>query len=60
MSISPHREPRVGDYVVSIGSDAEEAVNEAVKTLERNGCKQFRTEPLQDGRVNVHGYLRAA
>lgn len=60
MSISPVKEPRVGDYVFSCGQDTEQAIADAVTVLTAQGCKQFRPEPLPDGRVIVHGYLRAA
>lgn len=60
MSLSPHKEPAVGDYVFSAGQDTQEAIDSAITSLRAQGCKQFRTEPLPDGRVIVHGYLRAA
>lgn len=60
MSLSPHKEPRVGDYVFSCGQDTEDAIEAAVTVLKAQGCKQFRPELLPDGRVIVHGYLRAA
>ena len=51
--------PRVGDYVLTRASDTLEQRADAERVLRQNGCKQFRAEPLPDGRLVVHGYLRA-
>jgi hypothetical protein len=60
MSIAPIPTPRAGDYVFNMGKDSEQDRIEAERLLKNQGCKQFRFEPLSDGRVIAHGYLRAA
>lgn len=49
-----------GDYVVSYGADTEDNRRDAEQTLRNNGCRRFRADVLEDGRMIVHGYLRAA
>jgi hypothetical protein len=48
---------RAGEYIVTRGADTEAERNDARATLRRNGCKSVRFEPLNDGRLQVHGYL---
>lgn len=50
---------RAGEYIVTRGTDTEAERNDARITLRRNGCKSVRFEPLDDGRLQVHGYLAA-
>lgn len=61
MAIAPmaHKEPD-GDYIVSRGSDTPEQRADAEQTLRANGCLRFRFEPLPDGRLQAHGYMRSA
>jgi len=62
MSLNPREPPppSVGDYICTRGSDTEEEREDARQVLLRNGCKRFRVENLPDGRITVHGYLRAS
>jgi hypothetical protein len=61
MSLNPFEPPKpaVGDYVCTRGCDSEEQREDARQQLQRAGCKRFRVENLDDGRITVHGYLRA-
>lgn len=59
MSIGPP-ELACGDYVVTRASDTEEQREDARRVLLNQGCKRFRVENLPDGRITVHGYLRAS
>lgn len=52
--------PAVGDYVCTRASDTEAEREDARQQLLRNGCRRFRVENLDDGRITVHGYLRAS
>ncbi len=52
--------PPVGEYVVTRSRDTEAEREDARQVLLRNGCKRFRVENLPDGRITVHGYLRAS
>jgi hypothetical protein len=56
--IDPQVKPRDGDYVVTRASDTPEQRADAERVLRANGCRQFRAEVLDDGRMIVHGYLR--
>lgn len=58
MSLKPP-EPRDGDYVITRASDTPEQRADAERVLRANGCRQFRAEVLEDGRMVVHGYLRS-
>lgn len=54
---TPAPQLRAGEYVVTRGADTEAERNDARATLRRNGCKCVRFESLDDGRLQVHGYL---
>ena len=54
-----NRQLRAGEYIVTRGSDTDAERKDARLTLRRNGCKSVRFEPLDDGRLQVHGYLAA-
>lgn len=54
---TPAPKLRAGEYVVTRGANTEAERNDARATLRRNGCKSVRFEPLDDGRLQVHGYL---
>ena len=51
--------PPVGEYVITRSSDTPEQRADAERVLRANGCLRFRAETLPDGRMVVHGYLRA-
>lgn len=53
----PAPQLRAGEYIVTRGSDTPAERDDARATLRRNGCKSVRFEPLEDGRLQVHGYL---
>lgn len=59
MSISPQQQPPPGEYVVTRSRDTDEEREDARRVLMANGCRRFRVENLPDGRITVHGYLRA-
>lgn len=59
MSIGP-LPPPPGEYVTTRSRDTEEEREDARQQLLRNGCRRFRVENLPDGRIMVHGYLRAS
>ncbi len=60
MAIAPRQYvPTTGDYVVTRAHDTAEERADAEQTLRANGCLRFRHEPLEDGRVQTHGYMRA-
>jgi len=48
-----------GDYVVLRVRDTPEERADAEQTLRAQGCLRFRHEPLEDGRLRSHGYMRA-
>jgi hypothetical protein len=54
------QEPPVGEYVFNSGRDTPENRAEAEEILRSAGCKRMRHEPLDDGRLVTHGYLRAS
>ncbi len=61
MAIAPPIEkPPTGDYVVTRAHASMEERLDAEATLRANGCQRFRHEPLEDGRLQSHGYMRAA
>lgn len=61
MAIAPlTQKPADGDYIVSRGTDTPEQRQDAEQTLRANGCLRFRFERLEDGRLQAHGYMRAA
>lgn len=59
MSISPQPTPPPGEYIVTRSRDTDEEREDARRVLMANGCRRFRVENLPDGRITVHGYLRA-
>lgn len=61
MAIAPRpSRPPDGDYIVLRGQDNDEQRADAEQTLRNQGCKRFWHEPLDDGRVRIHGYMRSA
>lgn len=62
MSLNPREPPSlpIGEYVTTRLKDTEEEREDARQQLLRNGCRRFRVENLPDGRITVHGYLRAS
>ncbi len=62
MSLNPHEppKPRDGDYVVIRGVDSEFERGDAERQLANQGCRAVRFVTLDDGRLQAHGYLRAA
>lgn len=61
MSLNPHQPPPPppGEYIVTRSRDTNEEREDARRVLMANGCRRFRVENLPDGRITVHGYLRA-
>lgn len=53
-------EPKPGDYVTVRAQDTEAEREQAAKTMREQGCKSVRFETLDDGRLQVHGYLQGA
>jgi hypothetical protein len=61
MAITPlAQRPPDGDYVITRGSDTPEQRADAEQTLRANGCQRFWHDTLPDGRLQAHGYVRAA
>lgn len=60
MAIAPRQHtPPTGDYVVTRAHDTPEERADAEQILRANGCRRFRHEPSEDGRLQTHGYMRA-
>lgn len=61
MAIAPRAQrPPDGDYVVIRAHDTPEEREDAEQTLRANGCLRFWHDTLADGRLQAHGYMRAA
>lgn len=61
MAIAPTLQaPPIGEYVTTRIRDTEEERADAEQHLRANGCLRFRHETLVDGRLQSHGYMRAA
>lgn len=61
MAIAPcAQRPADGDYIVTRAHDTPEERADAEQTLRANGCLRFHFETLMDGRLQAHGYMRAA
>jgi len=48
---------KTGDYVITRQND-DAGRADGVETLKRNGCRDWRFEPRDNGTVTVHGFLR--
>lgn len=61
MALNLHKPPdlKPGDYVTIRAQDTDEERESAAQTMRQQGCAQVRFEQLADGRLQVHGYLRA-
>jgi hypothetical protein len=53
----PAPQLRAGEYVVLRGADTQAERTDAQRVLRNQGCKAVRFETLDDGRLQVHGYL---
>ena len=61
MAIAPKpQRPPDGDYIVTRAHNSLEERLDAEATLRANGCLRFWHETLPDGRLQAHGYMRAA
>lgn len=61
MAIAPKAQrPPDGVYITSRAHDTPEERTDAEQTLRANGCLRFWHETLGDGRLQSHGYMRAA
>lgn len=61
MALAPKAQrPPDGDYVVTRAHDTPEERADAEQTLRANGCLRFWYQTLDDGRLQAHGYMRAA
>jgi hypothetical protein len=61
MALAPlAQRPPDGDYVVTRAHDTAEERADAEQTLRANGCLRFWHTTLADGRLQAHGYMRAA
>lgn len=49
--------PKPGDYVTIRAQDTDEERRLAAETMRLQGCAVVRFETLEDGRLQVHGYL---
>lgn len=52
-------ELKPGDYVRIHAQDTEAERAEATEIMRQQGCKSVRFETLDDGRLQVHGYLQS-
>lgn len=61
MAIPPRpQRPPDGDYITTRVKDTPEERADAEQALRANGCLRFWHETLPDGRLQAHGYMRAA
>lgn len=58
MIIMQSNEPPTGDYVRILYEDTEQMRTDGRELMRRQGCKGVRFETLDNGALQVHGYLR--
>lgn len=59
MIIMQQNEPPTGEYVRILYEDTEQTRIDGRELMRRQGCKAVRFETLDNGALQVHGYLRA-
>ncbi len=59
MSLNPFEvpKPRDGDYVITRGQDNDFERADSSHYLKAHGCQSVRFVTLDDGRLQIHGYI---